>query len=133
MVRMETSRRQGCFEPKYIAMALVAAAVIIAAALAAKAFPRGSWQRISLAVVQAIVTGVVLLMPMWSMRRLDEMQRQIQLEALAFAFFGTGVLGVGYGFLESAGLPRIDWGALLWPAMAGLWAVGLYFSSRRYR
>src|SRR5262249_46662519 len=122
MARMDTttpspSRRSACFDLKVIAWCLAAAAVIIAAALWSHAWPRGSWQRIALALVEGIATAFAIVMPFRSLRRLDEMQQRIQLEALAFAFFGTGALGAGYGFLESAGLPRIDWGAVIWPAM----------------
>ena len=53
--------------------------------------------------------------------------------ACAIAFFGTGVLGAGYGFLESAGLPHLDWGLWIWPGMAFLWAAGTAIAARRYK
>ena len=68
-----------------------------------------------------------------SLRGVDEMWQRIHLEALAFAFAGTGILASAYGFLENAGLPRLDWGAIIWPAMAGLWALGIALACRRYR
>jgi hypothetical protein len=114
-------------------VALGAAAVIIGAAIVARGLPRGSGARIALAVVQSLATAVCVFFPIASLRRLDELQRRIQLEALALAFFGTGVLGAGYGFLQNAGLPEIDWGAILWPTMVGLWAVGFVLANRRYR
>jgi putative transcriptional regulator len=43
---------------------------------------------------------------------LDELQRKIQLEALALAFIGTGILGAGYGFLWDAGVAPGDWGGI---------------------
>lgn len=91
-------------------IASAAAIVIVGAALVAKGYPRGSWVRIALALVQGIATAVVILLPVWNLRYLDELQRRIQLEALAFAFLGTAVLGVGYGSLQNAGLPQIEWG-----------------------
>lgn len=57
-------------------------------------------------------------------RRMDEMQRKLQVEALALAFAGTALLTFGYGFLEGVGLPRLSMFAV-WPVMAGLWAVGV--------
>src|SRR5262245_6710221 len=108
MAPMETNvptRQPFCWDRKFIFFALGAAAVVIAAALVSTAYPRGSWQRIALAVVEAVATVAAILMPVRTLKRLDEMQQRIQLEALAFAFFGTGVLGVCYGFLESAGMP----------------------------
>ena len=122
-----------CFSPGYLLLALGAAAVIIVAAIVAKGYPKGSAVRIALALVQGIATGFVVVMPWWQLRRLDEMLQRIQLEALSIAFFATGLLAAGYGFLESAGLPHIDWGTVIWPVMVGLWALGLIIAWRRYR
>ncbi len=65
-------------------------------------------------------------------RSMDELQRRIQLEGLAFAFTLTAVLTMAYGFLENAGLPQLSW-TLVWPLMGFLWAVGTYMARRRYR
>lgn len=72
--------------------------------------------------VWAIVRGV---------RRLDELQRRIQFEALAFAFAGTAFLTFGWGFLETAGQPKFPTFGI-WPLMATLWIVGLFIARRRY-
>jgi len=131
---MNQERESWCrTNTRQLGVALLAAAVIIVAALVAKGYPRGSGARIALALVEGIATAVCVIFPVWSLRHLDELQRRIQLEALAIAFVGTGVLGAGYGFLQSAGLPQIDWGAFIWPAMVGLWAIGYVVASRRYR
>ena len=66
------------------------------------------------------------------LRRVDELQRQIQLEALGFAFAGTAVITFGYGFLEIAGLPRLSWFAV-WPIMGALWIIGSFVFQRKYR
>lgn len=63
---------------------------------------------------------------------LDELERRIQLEAFAFSLGSTAVLTFGYGFLELAGLPHINWLFIL-PLIAFLWGVGLAIASRRYR
>src|SRR4051794_637225 len=65
------------------------------------------------------------------LRRLDEMQRRIQLEALGLAFAGTAMLSFSYGFLEGLDYPRLSmfW---IWPVMAILWCVGLALARRRY-
>lgn len=65
-------------------------------------------------------------------RRVDEFQRRIQFEAVAFAFVGTALLSLTYGFLEGQGFPRLSMFSV-WPLMGGLWAVGLFISLRRYR
>jgi len=85
----------------------------------------------------------ILLLPMipaaavcWSVirqiRRVDEMQRTIQLEALAIAFAATALTTFSYGFLESAGFPKLSMFAV-WPLMAGFWIVGGVIAQRRYR
>jgi hypothetical protein len=113
--------------------ALAAAAVIIGAALAAKQFERGSAARIALAVLQGLASASAVILPVRSIRGLDELQQRIQLEALAFAFAATGVLTTMYGFLTSAGLPAIEMGTYVWPAMVMLWAIGVALAHRRYR
>jgi hypothetical protein len=65
------------------------------------------------------------------LREIDELQRKIQLEALAFAFTGTALTTLSYGFLENAGLPDLSW-VWVWPLMALLWVVGLVVAKKRY-
>jgi hypothetical protein len=76
----------------------------------------------------AAMTWVILR----ELRRMDELQRRIQLEALGFAFAGTALLTFSYGFLEGLGYPKLTM-FTVWPAMAGLWVVGLVMARRRYR
>ena len=121
-----------CYSPRFIFMALGSAGVIIAAALVARGSEHGSTTRIAMALIQTAATAYVIIVPVRSIRHLDELQQRIQLEALAFAFAGTGLLATGFGFLVNAGLPNIEWGALVWPVMVGLWAIGLGFANRRY-
>jgi len=46
---------------------------------------------------------------------LDELQRRIQFEAVAFSFLGTCLITLTWAFQQNAGLPRFDvsWGAPL--------------------
>jgi len=66
------------------------------------------------------------------LRRMDELQMRIQLEALGFSFAGTAVLTFSYGFLEGLGYPRLSMFSV-WPVMAVLWIVGLVLARRRYQ
>jgi hypothetical protein len=125
-------REPSCYDPQVIATSLVLAAVIIGAAWAAKGFEKGSAPRIALAAAQSLATAGVIFMPVWNLRRLDELQQRIQLQALAIAFAGTGIIVVGYRWLEIAGLPEVDWGTFTWPLMAFLWAAGFLYANRRY-
>ena len=122
-----------CYSPRFLALCLAGAVIVVGVAFWSRAYPRGSSMRITLAVVEGIVTGTIIVGSMLRLRQLDEMQQRVQLEALAIAFAGTGVLATTYGFLVNAGLPDIEWGALVWPAMVALWAFGLFYANRRYR
>jgi hypothetical protein len=122
-----------CYNPRVILISLALAAVMIVDAVIGRGFPRGSAVRIALAAVNGLASSAVIVLTMLSIRSMDEMQQRIQLEALAIAFAGTGILATTYGFLQGAGLPPIEWGVWIWPAMVALWAIAQAFASRRYR
>jgi F0F1-type ATP synthase membrane subunit c/vacuolar-type H+-ATPase subunit K len=63
---------------------------------------------------------------------MDELQRRIQLESLAFAFSAAVILTLGYGFLQHAGLPTPNW-VWVWPLMGVCWLIGKFVAQRRYR
>jgi hypothetical protein len=69
------------------------------------------------------------------LRRVDELQRRIQFEAIGFAFAATVILVMCVDLLEQAKiLPPIHWGwSGLTAAMAVLWGVGNVIANRRYR
>lgn len=98
--------------------------------------------------IEALGWGVrlaVALMPvplfawvLWTVARsiasFDELQRRIQLEALAFAFPLTLLLLMTLGLLEIAvGLDRDDWSYRhVWPIAIVLYFAGLVRARRRY-
>ena len=122
-----------CRDPRFLSAALAAAVVIVGAAWLGRDLPRGDPWKLALALAQAGATTVVVVMTVRGIRRLDELQRRIQLEALAAAFAGTAILVTTWGFLEVAGAPEVRWGLWIWPAMTVLWAGGLLVARRRYR
>jgi hypothetical protein len=65
-------------------------------------------------------------------RGLDELQRRIQFEAMAFSFLGTCLISLNWGVLERAGLPHPDvvWITLL---LMPLYCIGLGVACRRYQ
>lgn len=65
-------------------------------------------------------------------RAMDELERAIQLEALALAFGGLFLLLLASSLLGIAGVPPLDLGAAL-IAMAALWGGGQLLARRRYR
>jgi hypothetical protein len=64
-------------------------------------------------------------------RGLDELQRRIQFEGLAFSFLATCLIALSWGFLQNAGLPHAD---VIWvaPLLIGLWGVGTCVAKLRY-
>jgi len=92
--------------------------------------PNAPW-RFPLALLPVIPVGLVLLALVRGIGRMDELGRQIQLEALAFSFVGTALMTFGYGFLEQAGLPHVN-AMFVLPLMFALWGVGLALAVRKY-
>ena len=88
--------------------------------------------RVAVALIPMIPALFVPFVVLRQLRRMDELQRRVQLEALGFAFATTAVLTFGYGFVENVGAPHISWFAV-WPLMAVLWAIGVGIANRRFR
>lgn len=65
-------------------------------------------------------------------RGLDELQRRIQFEAIAFSFLGTCLISLNWGALQRVGLPHADivWVGLL---MFALYSLGILIACRRYQ
>jgi hypothetical protein len=90
----------------------------------------------SLRFVFAVLPVIPSAFAMWAairfFRGLDELQRRIQFEGMAFSFLGTCLISLTWGFLQNAGLPRAD---VIWvtPLLIMLWGLGLAISSRRYQ
>lgn len=87
--------------------------------------------RILVAVAPAIPTFGVFAAVVAFMQQIDEMQRQIHLEAFALSAGLTALCGVTYGFLQNAGLPCIE-GWWIFVAVDIFWALSLPFVRRRY-
>lgn len=107
------------------AVALIVSNVLL------RIFPE-SGLRIPLTLLPMLPACAIPLVIVRLLARVDELQRRIQLEALGFAFGATGVATFAYGFLETAGLPRLSW-FFIWPLMGLFWAAGCLWAARRYR
>jgi len=79
-------------------------------------------------MIGAAAAGWAVMRGIW---RLDEMQRRIQLDAIAISFLTTALVTFGWGFAEQAGVPRLPTFAI-WPIMAVAWVAGLVIARRRY-
>lgn len=94
--------------------------------------PNSAWWRIPLALAPVIPIIFAMIAYMRFMGRIDEMQRRIQFEALAFGFGSAGLLTFSYGFLEIVGFPHISW-LYVFPLMIVLWGIGGAIAARRYQ
>jgi len=63
---------------------------------------------------------------------MDELQRRIQIEAIAVAFAGTAILVGGYAMLGFADFPQINWGVVIL-LMSAMWLVGKLWTLWRYK
>ena len=84
------------------------------------------------AVTPAIPMIAVIFAVMRFIGSVDELQRQIHIEALAVAAGITAALGLTYTFLEGVGFPSVQ----AWWAFASVdlcWALSLPFIARRYK
>lgn len=87
--------------------------------------------RILIALMPMLPACFVPIVVVRLLRRLDELHRQIHLEALSFAFVGTALLTFAYGFLQTVGFPQVSW-FWVWGIMATLWLIASLRSAWRY-
>jgi hypothetical protein len=86
--------------------------------------------------VFAMLPVIPALFAMWAairyVRGLDELQRRIQFEGLAFSFLATCIIALTWALLQNAGLPHAD---IVWvaPMLIFLWGVGACVAKWRYQ
>ena len=113
-----------------VAMIAYAVAVVVSSVLLA-ILPSGSLRTLC-ALIPIAPMIIVAITVIRQVRQLDELARAVHLEALAIAFVGTALITFSYGFLETAGFPRLSM-FFVWPLLASLWALGTCIGWRRYR
>lgn len=122
-----------CFDARFVIGSLVVAAAVVVLSFFGRRFDPGTPTRLAIAGAQGLLIAGLAVASVLSIRRLDEFLRQVHLEAIAISFaLGTGFIA-GWGMLEKAGAPRIEWGLWAWPIMVMLWAIAAVFRSRQYR
>jgi hypothetical protein len=114
-----------------LAMGAYVIAVIVSVTLI-NISPNGAWWRIPLALLPIVPALFALGAYMRFFSRIDELQRRIQSEALAFGFASAGILTFSYGFLENVGFPHLSW-IFVFPLMIAMWGIGTAIASRRYQ
>ncbi|AZF63064.1 MULTISPECIES: hypothetical protein [Pseudomonas] len=88
--------------------------------------------KIALALLPVIPMIAMAVSIVRRVNAMDEMGRKIQLDALAVAFVCTALTTFSYGFLETAGFPRLS-AFMVWPIMGGVWCVATIVGTRRYQ
>src|SRR5487761_513394 len=105
--------------------------VLVGSVIVVQANPGASWRYVVVLLPVAPAAFVIWLF-VRALARLDEMQKRIQMQAFGFSLGSTALITFGYGFLEGAGLPQLNWTYVL-PLMAVLWAIGAAIFTWRYR
>jgi hypothetical protein len=93
-------------------------------------FGESPW-RIPAALLPILPIGMGLAVFLRFFGKMDELQKRIQLDALAFSFGATGLLSFTYGLLQNAGLPQVSFIAVF-PVMLVLWGLGYFIATQRY-
>jgi hypothetical protein len=117
---------------KRMTVAMIGYAVLLVTAILAGNANPTAWWRYVLFVLPAVPGVFVVRAVTRFMGDVDELQRRIQLEALAFGFGAGSLITFTYGLLQVTGLPDLSW-LWVWPVYAACWLVGGVFATRRYR
>ena len=84
-------------------------------------------------VLVPTIPGIWFLVSLGSaIASLDELQRRIQLEAIAIAFGGTAIATLTYGMLGLVGVPQANW-MYVPVVMVFFWFLGKMWTLWRYR
>ncbi len=117
---------------KEFIVVLIAYAIALTLSITLLAHVESPMLRPFLALLPIVPAFAMCWIVLRQLRRVDELQRRIQLEAMGFAFAGTALITFSYGFLEIAGYNRLSM-FFIWPLMAILWIAGTIIGNRRYR
>ena len=105
-----------------------------AARMGIEALPQGSWGALAVALLPVPALAWLIHTVRRGIREMDELERRIQLEALAFAFPVALLIVFTAGLLDLAGFHgEADWDLpRLWPLMLLPYWGGIALAHRRY-
>jgi hypothetical protein len=117
---------------------VLVAVIILILCVAVVSWLLKTWEfsaALRLALVLAPVSAWIFALISYSrlIQRLDEMQRRIHLEALAFAFSGLAVAMIGCEYMRKAGFISALKPDYVLMMMMVLWPIGFAIAWRRYR
>lgn len=122
-----------CYDARFFRQVIPGLVAVLVLAFAGKPFVKGSPARIAVAIAVSLAFAYVIAVTMMSLRRLDELQQRIHLQAIAIAFALTGAMVTGASFIEHAGGPRLEPFGGWWLLMVLEWGMGIVVLGRRYR
>ncbi len=116
---------------RFLPAMVVAGLLLVVVVVVLNKYPAGVW-RMPLVLLPLIPLLFGLHGLVHFLDQLDELQRRIQLEALATGCVGMVLLSFGYGLLQIVGFPALNWTFVL-PVLTVCWGIGLIRALRRYR
>ena len=116
-----------------ILTALLAAAIDIGSAFMLRHLDLSPAARIATALLPIPANVALLVMIVRSVRKLDEFQRRVHLEAVLIAFLAAGLAVFIYGYLEMAQAVGPLNMALVWGFMGIFYVLGYFIAARHYR
>jgi amino acid transporter len=122
---------QKAYNQRIFIAAILYAITLVVSIEVLKRMSAESVLRIPVALLPVIPVAFGVVAFMRYIRQLDELQRRIQLEGLAFSIGCTGMLTFALGFLENAGMPPVN---IIWvlPILLVFWGIGTTLARRRY-
>ena len=116
---------------EYLTAMIAYAVILIVSVSLLSHVPPEAWWRIPLALTPIIPIFFALRAFLRYFHQIDELQKRIQLEALALSFGVTCVMTFSYGLLEYAGFPALNW---TWvpSSMLVFWGIGSVITTLRY-
>ncbi|HET8841131.1 MAG TPA: hypothetical protein VFN35_06655 [Ktedonobacteraceae bacterium] len=120
------------YKRTFLTAMIIYAVVLLVSVFLTKHGPSTAWWRIPLTLVPLIPVFFALRAFLRFFSHIDELQRRIQLEALALSFGVTCVVTWSYGLLEYVGFPDVSW---IWvpPFMLMFWSISVHIASQRYQ
>ncbi len=116
-----------------IPLALVTAASVISVTWVLERGTLSPPARLALAVIPVALWGSVVVVMVMGIRRADELQQRIQLDALAMAYPTAMMLGMLLEYLQKAGFLRTWTVGDVWPIMFFLYVPAYFLARWRYR
>jgi len=119
--------------PRILLVGLVGTFIDAGAAWVLARVPLDLPARIGVALLPLPANLTLLVLILQAVRRLDEFQKRVHLEAVVFAFLATGLAVFLYGYLQKARAVGPFNVLFIWAFMAVFYGIGYWVAARHYR